>query len=260
MTGDMRQAEREAWQLGLVQPFIITQALDAHGLYGPEVDEACGTFEPAVDMWEAGQLYPAWAELEALAALTGYPVGFFTTTHEPVPFEATSMRFHLKRGQKPPAAPVLCFLPEAIEAATGTSQCPYCQTLSRPGASKPRFQPWFVQDQLFSEEAIMMNPAPISLTADEHAILTYLAATADAGNTEPVSLRGMLGPEKAALPRERFDRADWERWTELYFAVRSLLAHSLVSSVAVDGDEHPNRFQITDAGRAALTGSSKIGS
>lgn len=104
-----------------------------------------------------------------------------------------------------------------------------------------------------------MTSAPIILTADEQEILAYLAGAADAGNIKPVSLRGMLGADKANLPRENFDQADWARWTELYFTVRSLLAHSLVSGVAASGGEHPNRFQITDAGRSALAANSKVG-
>jgi hypothetical protein len=87
------------------------------------------------------------------------------------------------------------------------------------------------------------------LTAGEHAVLTFLAAT---NNTGHVSLRGMLAEDKAGLPREDFDRDDWGRWLELYFAVDSLLASGLVDGVAADGGEHPNRFRITDAGRAAL--------
>lgn len=118
--------EHAAWAAGLVQPFIITLALDAAGLYGPQVDEACGTFEPAVDMWEAGQLYPTWPELNALAELTRNTVNWFVMRHEPIPFEATTLRFHLKPGEEPLPPPVLCFEPEAILAATGTGRCPYC--------------------------------------------------------------------------------------------------------------------------------------
>lgn len=123
----------DAWQAGLVQPFIITQALDARNLYGPGVDEACGVREPAVDQWEAGLLYPSLGQLRALAVLTGLPVRFFTTAHEPVAFEDTTMRFHLKKRDKPPPPIVLCFLPEAIHAATGTARCPYCGLEYQPG-------------------------------------------------------------------------------------------------------------------------------
>jgi hypothetical protein len=89
------------------------------------------------------------------------------------------------------------------------------------------------------------------LTTDERAILAYLADVADAGF---VSLRGMLAEDKAALPREDFDQADWKRWTGLFFAVGSLLASGAVNGAAVDGDGQLNRFRITDAGRAALAG------
>jgi hypothetical protein len=70
----------EAWRDGLVSPRAITTALDMRALYGPEVDLACGVQEPAVDQWEAGQLYPSWEQLEALSRLTEFPVRFFTRT------------------------------------------------------------------------------------------------------------------------------------------------------------------------------------
>jgi hypothetical protein len=127
-----REAEA-AWRSGTVQPFIITQALDARNLYGPGVDHACGVREPAVDHWEAGTLYPTLAQLRALAVLTGYPLLFFTTAHEPVAFEDTTMRFHLRKRDRPPPPPVRCFLPEAIHAATGTRRCPHCRAEYRPG-------------------------------------------------------------------------------------------------------------------------------
>lgn len=90
------------------------------------------------------------------------------------------------------------------------------------------------------------DPAAV-LIADKRAILTYLA-----GHTEPVSLRGMLGPDKAVLPREDFDRDDWARWTELYFAVTQLAVDGMVRGALWPNDEHPNRFAITAAGREAL--------
>lgn len=123
---------RDNWARGMLRPCTITRALDACRLYGPEVDEACGVEEPAVDMWEAGQLYPSWDELKALARLTLRPVHYLLVDRGHLPFEATSMRFHLKAGEEPPAPPVLCFTPEAIQAATGTSRCPYCRLSARP--------------------------------------------------------------------------------------------------------------------------------
>lgn len=128
--------ERQAWREGRVQPFVISQALDLRNLDGPFVDELCGTTEPAVDMWEVGRLYPTWDELKALAALTDFPVAFFTTAvHGAIGFDGTSLRFHLRRGEVAPPAPVLCVEPAAIEAATGTTRCPYCGLSSRPVVS-----------------------------------------------------------------------------------------------------------------------------
>lgn len=114
------------WKAGRLRPYLITYALNRRGLYGPEVDAACGTEEPAVDEWEAGVRYPTWEQFKALAALTLYPLGHFLRDANPIPFEATSLRFHLKAGQKPPPDPVMCFEPEAIWAATGVFRCPWC--------------------------------------------------------------------------------------------------------------------------------------
>lgn len=58
-------------------PARITLALDTRQLYGPEVDEACGVEEPAVDEWEAGTRIPTVAQVAALAQLTGMPVEYF---------------------------------------------------------------------------------------------------------------------------------------------------------------------------------------
>lgn len=63
-------------------PARITLALDAPvgcpgPLEGPGVDEFCGVAEPTVDRWEAGEETPTPGQLDALAALTGYPLGFF---------------------------------------------------------------------------------------------------------------------------------------------------------------------------------------
>lgn len=126
------QKGRDAWARGMLRPFAITLALNRRGLYGPEVDEACGTFEPAVDMWEDGQLYPTWPEYKALAALTGYPLGHFWIHRDPMPAESTSLRFHLPPHVLEAPPMVQCFTPEAIQAATGTVRCPYCQLSARP--------------------------------------------------------------------------------------------------------------------------------
>jgi transcriptional regulator with XRE-family HTH domain len=59
------------------EPTRITAALNLRGLYGPEVDAACGVEEPAVDMWEAGKLVPTPNQIRRLARLTGFPVAYF---------------------------------------------------------------------------------------------------------------------------------------------------------------------------------------
>lgn len=90
------------WRAGLVRPAAISFALDAKGLYGPEVDTACLAAEPDVDMWERGALYPTWEQLVALAALTGNTPRFFCMWDNPVPFEATTLRFHIPDIDQPP--------------------------------------------------------------------------------------------------------------------------------------------------------------
>lgn len=65
-------------------PARITAALDLCGLYGPEVDHACGVEEPAVDRWEAGELVLTGEQVRALARLTGFPVAFFYQPMQPV--------------------------------------------------------------------------------------------------------------------------------------------------------------------------------
>jgi hypothetical protein len=78
MQAASEQAAYRAWANGQVIPDRITLALDEQALYGPEVDAACGVEEPAVDMWEAGTLYPTWDQLCALARLVNRPVHLFT--------------------------------------------------------------------------------------------------------------------------------------------------------------------------------------
>ena len=88
---------RVKWAEGLVCPALITVALDAAGLEGPEVDRACGGEEPMVDLWEAGRLYPSFEQLCALARLTGKAPGWFTWDHLVArPWSWTSLRFHLQ--------------------------------------------------------------------------------------------------------------------------------------------------------------------
>ncbi len=62
---------------GKPNPQRITAALDVCGLYGPEVDLACGVEEPAVDEWEAGTRIPTDEQVEALARLTGRTPSWF---------------------------------------------------------------------------------------------------------------------------------------------------------------------------------------
>jgi hypothetical protein len=64
-------------------PERITAALNLMNLYGPEVDEACGVKEPAVDLWEAGLLVPTREQIHRLALLTGFPWRFFYQPEPP---------------------------------------------------------------------------------------------------------------------------------------------------------------------------------
>lgn len=61
--------ERELWRDGKLVPWYITYHLDSGNHYGPQVDIACHTEEPAVDLWEVGRLYPRWDQTVALARL-----------------------------------------------------------------------------------------------------------------------------------------------------------------------------------------------
>jgi len=90
------------WRAGELQPYMITNALDAMGLFGPEVDRACGAEEPDVDLWEAGKLYPTWRQVLLLAKLTGKTPRFLCTRREPLQPEHTSMRFHMPIDGRPP--------------------------------------------------------------------------------------------------------------------------------------------------------------
>lgn len=110
------ETARRKWAEGLVIPAHISVALDAMGLYGPEVDAACGAKEPEVDMWEAGTLYPRWEQVVALAALTGKQPDFFMAPVRTLSMFETSMRFHLPRGEAP-SLPVHRFTGRALAAA-----------------------------------------------------------------------------------------------------------------------------------------------
>jgi hypothetical protein len=67
-------------------PRRITLALDARGLYGPDVDTACGAREPDVDRWEDPNdpLLPTAEQLVKLAALTGMTVEWFNGDEPPL--------------------------------------------------------------------------------------------------------------------------------------------------------------------------------
>jgi hypothetical protein len=107
------------WRAGGVVPAAITLALDAAGLYGPEVDRACLVDEPGVDLWEVGKLYPTWRQLCALADLTGNTPSFFVASWPALDMRSTTLRFHV-----PPheieewKAPVMHCDLDAIHAAT----------------------------------------------------------------------------------------------------------------------------------------------
>jgi len=121
-----------AWEAGRVVPWLITIALDAKRLYGPEVDEACGVAEPGVDMWEEGTLYPTFEQLCALAKLTGKTPGYFMNRKGVVGFKPsdTTMRFHVRVDDE--KEPVMAFKPEAIAAAVaGDGACPTCWVTGR---------------------------------------------------------------------------------------------------------------------------------
>jgi hypothetical protein len=133
------QAEQEAhdaWTRGLLAPWRITLALDRRALYGPAVDEACGTREPAVDLWEAGLLYPTWDQVLALSKLTGFGPAFFIHRDGtgPIRISDTSLRFHTK-GPLDDPPPVLAFTAEAIAATLDGGACSICGLTDDPAGS-----------------------------------------------------------------------------------------------------------------------------
>jgi hypothetical protein len=82
------------WRAGEVKPYLITQALDARALWGPQVDIECGAKEPDVDLWEAGKLYPTWRQLLLLAQLCETNPRRLCEPRNVLTVEETSMRFH----------------------------------------------------------------------------------------------------------------------------------------------------------------------
>ena len=93
-----QQAERHATADPI--PARITIALDSAGLWGPEVDRRLGGEEPMVDEWEAGLRVPTREQVEALAELTGQPIGFFYRRIEPGEYPTTTRICHRGRGKK----------------------------------------------------------------------------------------------------------------------------------------------------------------
>lgn len=114
-------AARTKWEMGLVIPAHITQALDALGLagvdvHGPEIDRACGVEEPTLDQWEEGTLYPRWEQLLRLSEVTGKPPGYFMApVQQVVSGLQTSMAFHVPTGSI--EFPVLSYTRTALVAA-----------------------------------------------------------------------------------------------------------------------------------------------
>ncbi|CAN5422965.1 hypothetical protein BH09ACT9_BH09ACT9_00470 [soil metagenome] len=111
---------RAAWEAGKLVPHRITTYLDMQGLEGPGVDEACGVEEPAVDLWEAGELYPTWEQLLALADLCGVTVSGFFWTDTPAPIPAYwRSHYGIKSDAEWDALnrpPIMRFTPEALAA------------------------------------------------------------------------------------------------------------------------------------------------
>ena len=110
----------EGWKDGRVVPHRITQALDLRGLYGPEVDEACGAKEPDVDLWEAGKKYPLWHQLKLLAKLTDFDIRFFIAPKDRPVFALGPGKMFICRQANPVVEipePVLAVTPEAVAEA-----------------------------------------------------------------------------------------------------------------------------------------------
>ncbi|UKD50868.1 hypothetical protein L3Q65_00820 (plasmid) [Amycolatopsis sp. FU40] len=118
------EAVHRAWREGRVIPDSITTALNLHGLYGPQVDEACGAREPDVDKWEAGELYPTWEQLLLLAELCGVTPRFFVVSHGRLDPRTTSLRFHHPDGNQPLAEPVLFYRRDVVEETVGREAAP----------------------------------------------------------------------------------------------------------------------------------------
>lgn len=118
----------DRWRRGLVVPHRITLALDIRQLHGPQVDRDCGAKEPDVDQWEAGEKYPTWEQLLALAALTDFDPAFFTPEPDQIHALGPGVMFVCCRSRRTwnprvdIPAPVLAFTPAAIAATVGACE------------------------------------------------------------------------------------------------------------------------------------------
>jgi hypothetical protein len=111
------------WRAGEFRPYQATFLLNLRGLYGPEVDEACGAEEPAVDEWEDGIRYPTWDQLLALADLCDTPPRAFVAAADPLRPQDTSMRFHFPPESLDDSPSVLrCLLPAIRAVVAGTPE------------------------------------------------------------------------------------------------------------------------------------------
>lgn len=115
MPGDLTAPEVEVSRWAV--PARITLALDAKGLFGPQVDESLGVREPTVDLWEAGVLLPDRGQIRALAALTGFAEAFF---YELSPLPAGRI-FVCERSRRPENA-----LTVVEPGEIANPQCPSC--------------------------------------------------------------------------------------------------------------------------------------
>ena len=59
------------WHAGMLRPWRLTIAFNQAGFDGDWVEEALGVPVARVDSWERGIIYPTWAQLTRVAALTG---------------------------------------------------------------------------------------------------------------------------------------------------------------------------------------------
>lgn len=113
------------WGAGELVPFRITQALDGAGLFGPEVDIACGAEEPAVDEWEAGIRYPTFEQLLLLAELTGHDLEWFfeRESEGEIDIRDTTLWGHMTERQRQQWKPAITeFTEKAIQSCTGTNE------------------------------------------------------------------------------------------------------------------------------------------